>query len=84
MEWFIFFLYSIINIFIIVNPLSTTSIFLALTDDDNKKEKREIIRGATLISTIVLMLFALVGQYIFLFFGITIGAFKIAGGDNSS
>ena len=77
---FNFFMYAFISLFVIINPFSTASIFLTLTEDSKKEEKKEIIKGATVISTIILMVFAVTGLYIFKFFGISIGAFKIAGG----
>lgn len=75
-----FFMYSFISLFVIINPFSTASVFLTLTNDSSKKDIKEIIKGATLISTIILLVFGLTGLYIFKFFGISLGAFKIAGG----
>ena len=69
-----------IAVFAIVNPIGNVSFFVALTDGFNSSEKQAIINKAVLVSIIVLILFALVGNYIFEIFSITIPAFRIAGG----
>lgn len=75
-----FFLYAFGSLFIIINPLSTASLFLILTQDSTDQEKKEIIKGSTFTATLVLLFFGITGYYLFQFFGISIGAFKIAGG----
>ncbi|MBR9675884.1 NAAT family transporter [Candidatus Woesearchaeota archaeon] len=74
------FIYSFVTLFVVVNPFSTASIFLALTEKAKKEEKLEIASGATLISLIILSIFGFSGYFIFKFFGISLGAFRIAGG----
>ena len=69
-----------IAVFAIVNPIGNVSFFVALTDGFNRSEKQAIINKAILVSIIVLVLFTLVGNYIFEIFSITIPAFRIAGG----
>ena len=74
------FLYYFFGILIITNPLSTAIIFLTLTEDATENERKATARGATTISTILLLIFAIGGIYIFYFFGISVGAFQITGG----
>ncbi len=74
------FLYYLLGIIIITNPLSTALIFITLSKDADEKEKKETAIGAASISTAILTLFALGGLLIFKFFGISIGAFQITGG----
>src|SRR5690606_36734024 len=64
----------------IVNPLSAVPLYVALTDGYSPTARRRTVRQAVLSAFIVLSLFALVGGAIFQFFGITIDAFRIAGG----
>ena len=64
----------------IVNPLSATPMYLALTDGYTPEHRRSTIRSAVLTAFTVLAVFALLGGAIFQFFGITIHAFRIAGG----
>lgn len=68
------------SLFSIVDPLASVPIFLALTGkEDHRTQRRTAIR-ATVTALVILSLFALLGPQIFRFFGITIPAFKIAGG----
>jgi multiple antibiotic resistance protein len=64
----------------IINPLSATPMYLALTDGYTREHRRRTIRQAVLTAFCVLTLFALLGGTIFQVFGITIHAFRIAGG----
>jgi len=68
------------SIFAIVDPLAVIPFFVSLTEGDSKEEKKIIILRSVVVAFIVLVIFALVGEYIFRIFGFTIHAFKIAGG----
>jgi multiple antibiotic resistance protein len=68
------------SIFSIVDPLSSVPIFLALAGHEKTPEQRRIALRASLTALIVLCLFAATGTLVFKFFGITIPAFKVAGG----
>ncbi len=67
-------------IFSIVDPFSAVPVYLALTGNEERGEQRRTAIRATVTATSVLCLFAASGSIIFEFFGITIPAFKIAGG----
>ena len=67
-------------LFAIVNPLGAIPLLVTLTDGYTRKEKAHVITQAVFTGLIVLLVFALLGNYIFAFFGITISAFRIAGG----
>jgi multiple antibiotic resistance protein len=64
----------------IVDPFAALPIFLALTGAMERKAQARIARVATLTCFLVLATFAVAGGLIFSFFGITIPAFKVAGG----
>jgi len=68
------------GILVIVNPLTTAFVFLALVPDADADERRAIAKKATLTATGILVTFALMGGLIFHIFGITLHAFRIAGG----
>lgn len=70
----------IVAVFAIVNPVGNVSFFVALTAGYTHKEKTAVIRKVVTVAAIVLAIFALAGQYIFEVFGISIPAFRIAGG----
>jgi multiple antibiotic resistance protein len=64
----------------IINPLSTTPMYLALTDGYTAEHRRRSLRSAVITAFVVLAVFGLLGGTIFQLFGITINAFRIAGG----
>jgi multiple antibiotic resistance protein len=68
------------SILSIVDPLALVPIYLAMVGAEPRVEQRRIAMRATVTMTIVLATFATGGQALFHFFGITIPAFKIAGG----
>jgi len=69
-----------ISLFIIVDPLGNIPIFISLTEKMNEKERRKTFQTATVTGVILLLSFALVGQQIFILFGISMQSFMIAGG----
>lgn len=75
-----FFLVAIAGIFVIINPLTTAFVFASLTPYAGDAERAQIARRAAVASTLVLFSFALLGSLIFQMFGITMAAFRIAGG----
>jgi multiple antibiotic resistance protein len=69
-----------VSIFAICNPIGLISFFVALTEGYSQEEKLKVIKKIVLVSTVTLVVFGLIGQYIFTLFSITIPAFQIAGG----
>jgi len=68
------------SVFFIVDPFAVIPTFLAMTARDTPPQRRVLARRGAWTCAITLILFALDGSLIFKLFGITIGAFKIAGG----
>ena len=75
-----FSLVSLSSIFFIVDPLATIPAFLVMTSEDGEEKRRRAARQAAWTCFLVLTLFSLAGTLIFKLFGITLPAFKIAGG----
>lgn len=67
-------------IFAIVDPIGNIPIFYSITQKYKKEERKKIIKTSIITAFIVLFIFGLVGNYIFMLFHITIPAFRIAGG----
>jgi multiple antibiotic resistance protein len=67
-------------IFVIVNPLTTAFVFVSLLPRASEKRRRETAKRAVVIATAIFFTFALLGSVIFQLFGITLEAFRIAGG----
>jgi len=68
------------SILFIVDPFAVIPSFLAMTARDTPQQRRVLARRGAWTCAITLTAFALGGSMIFKIFGITIGAFKIAGG----
>lgn len=68
------------SILFIVDPFAVIPTFLAMTVRDSPQQRRVLARRGAWTCAVTLILFALGGSLIFKIFGITIGAFKIAGG----
>ena len=75
-----FFLLTFSSLFTLVNPIGIVPIVLSLTEHLNAKEYNRIIGKGSILACFILLLFALMGKLIFSFYGITVYAFKIAGG----
>ncbi|HDR72353.1 MAG TPA: NAAT family transporter [Methanoculleus sp.] len=75
-----FALLSFSSVFIIVNPLGATLIYVAITEDMEYPTKLMVAKESCRIALLVLLIFALAGTWILTVFGITLEAFRIAGG----
>ena len=64
----------------IINPLSAAPMYLAITDGYTREQRRATLRFGIVTAFAIMAAFALVGGAIFQLFGITIDAFRIAGG----
>jgi multiple antibiotic resistance protein len=69
-----------VSLFTIVNPLGATPLFLSHTASMPKKEMKRLARKTSLACALVLIFFALTGHALFKFMGVSIPAFRIAGG----
>jgi len=68
------------GLFAITNPVGAVPVFLSVTHDLSLRERREIATKTALTVVVTLVVFALIGQWIFRFFGSSVDAFAIAGG----
>jgi multiple antibiotic resistance protein len=75
-----FLLLAFSSIFVIVDPIACIPTFLALTAEDELTRRRHMAKRAAWTCFLVLAGFALGGTLIFKMFGITLPAFRIAGG----
>ena len=70
-----FFLY-----FIVIDPLGNTPLFLSITQHMEAKQKIKVALSATIIATIILLFFALLGSSLLTYLNISYPAFTIGGG----
>ena len=75
-----FFIISFTSLFALVNPIGFSPMFISLVDELNSQEKKQIANKGVFTAGLTLIIFLFIGEFIFQFFGITIEAFKIAGG----
>jgi len=66
--------------FAIMNPIANAPIFLGLVEGESEALKKRIAKKSTIIALLIVFSFIFLGKSIFTLFGITIPAFKIAGG----
>ena len=66
------------SLFVIVDPLATVPAFLAMTPNDSPQSRIKMAGLACCVAAGVLLGFAVAGQWIFKFLGITMPAFQLA------
>ena len=71
---------AFVTLFVVVDPIGLTPIFVALTRGADGRTRRAIGLRACLIGVGVLTLFGLLGEAVLAFVGISMPAFRIAGG----
>jgi multiple antibiotic resistance protein len=79
-EVFVELLKSTIALFVVLNPIGTVPLFIGITQNMKKEERKAVSKTAIITSGIVLVVFAIAGTGILRLFGITIFSFMIAGG----
>lgn len=68
------------TLFVVIDPIGLAPIFIALTQGSSAKQRRAIAIRACLIAFGILCLFAFLGEQVLGFIGISMPAFRIAGG----
>ncbi|MFY2557316.1 MarC family protein [Corallococcus terminator] len=74
------FLVALPAIFFVVDPIGVVPLFLAMTSGDSKEKIRRTAMRACLVACGLMTFFALFGTIIFKVFGVSLGAFRVAGG----
>jgi multiple antibiotic resistance protein len=67
-------------LFVILDPVGALPFFITLTQGGDNEQRKKVANRAVLISTILLLVFAYLGDAILSFLGIQIADFEIAGG----
>ena len=68
------------TLFVVIDPIGNAPIFLALTVGATAAERRRIAVRGVLVAAMILAVFALAGREVLDFVGISMPAFRIAGG----
>jgi multiple antibiotic resistance protein len=75
-----FALITFTSVLFIVDPIAVIPTYLVITRDESPAQRARTTRRACIAAALLLGIFGLAGQLIFQLFGITLPAFRIAGG----
>jgi len=79
-DYLLYFVYAFASIFVIVNPIEATLVFVTLTTGLSSQEKSRIYTRSTLVAFFTAILFAVAGDVVLHIFGITVDSLRVAGG----
>jgi multiple antibiotic resistance protein len=71
---------SIIALFVVIDPIGSVPVFIALTQKMERAERASVTKTAIITAAGLLFVFAVAGAQILSIFGITISSFMVAGG----
>ncbi len=79
-ETLAFGLLAFTSLFTLINPLGTMPVFMAMTSELTVEERNRTARKASVVAFFTIIAFALTGQLLFNFFGISVNSFRVVGG----
>ena len=79
-DYLLYFVYAFASIFVIVNPIEATLIFVTLTSGLSSQEKSRIYTRTTLVAFSIAILFSVAGDMVLRLFSITVDSLRVAGG----
>jgi multiple antibiotic resistance protein len=75
-----FALITFTSLLFIVDPIAVVPTYLVITQDESPEQRRRTAARACVAAALIMIVFAAAGSMIFRLFGITLPAFRIAGG----
>ncbi len=75
-----FLITAFVTMFVVIDPIGLAPLFVALTQGKSDSARRRIALRATGIAVIILLAFAAFGEALLSFIGISMPAFRVAGG----
>jgi multiple antibiotic resistance protein len=75
-----FLITAFVTLFVIIDPIGMTPVFVALTQGMASRRRRVIAARACVAAALILVVFAAFGEAVLDFVGISMPAFRIAGG----
>ena len=79
-ELFTFGILSFTSFFTLINPLGTMPVFMTMTTELSTTARNKTAKKATIVAFFMIIFFALTGQLMFNFFGISVNSLRIVGG----
>ena len=74
------FIHALVGVFVIVNPFGNVPLFISLTQKFTTVERRNAIVKSIVIATAILLVFALIGKFLFDILNVSLDSLRIAGG----
>lgn len=71
---------AFVTLLVTIDPAGLAPLFLGVTTGMSRAQRRIVALRATLIAVFIMVLFAIAGSAILAVFGITLAAFRVAGG----
>jgi multiple antibiotic resistance protein len=68
------------SLFTLINPLGTMPVFMAMTSELTDDQRNKTAKKASVVALFTIIAFALTGQLLFNFFGISVNSFRVVGG----
>ena len=75
-----FALSTFLTLFVILDPVGVSPVFVSLAGDRKPEEQRVIARKAVVVAGTILVGFGLVGRPLFQYIGVSVDALRVAGG----
>jgi multiple antibiotic resistance protein len=75
-----FLISALVTLLVVVDPVGLAPTFLAVTDGLSAKQRRQVAQRACLIAAAILFGTAIIGDWLLQQLGITLPAFRVAGG----
>ncbi|KXX68357.1 MarC family protein [Flammeovirga sp. SJP92] len=79
-EVFTYALLAFTSFFTLINPVGIMPVFMTMTNQLSKEERKNTALRASFIAFCFLLFFAITGQSLFRFFGISIDSLRVVGG----
>ena len=71
---------ALVTMFVVIDPIGIAPLFIALTPGMSRAQRRRVAWRAVLVAGLVLTLFPFLGEAVLGFIGISMPAFRVAGG----
>lgn len=79
-DYFLYFVYVFSSVFVIVNPIEATMVYVTLTSGLDSLEKDHLCKRTTSVAFTIAILFAVAGDAVLRIFSITVDSLRVAGG----
>jgi multiple antibiotic resistance protein len=72
--------YAFVTLFVVIDPIGTAAVFATMTRTVDATQRRHMARRATWLAGAILFAFAIIGEGLLGALGVSLSAFRIAGG----